>query len=72
MKPTRNSSRSPTCGVQRRGDEMYWCTICINDAKLDALISRGYLAASEREDAPAVQEALQAFLADRLSAAHLH
>ena len=37
------------------------------DAKLDALIARGYLAADEREDAEAVQAALEAFLADRLT-----
>jgi hypothetical protein len=40
--------------------------------KLDALVARGYLAADEREDAEAVQAALEAFLADRLSGGHLH
>ncbi len=35
-------------------------------------IARGYLAASERADATAVQAALQAFLADRLSGGYLH
>jgi hypothetical protein len=44
----------------------------VADAKLDALIARGYLAADEREDAEAVQAALEAFLADRLSGGHLH
>jgi hypothetical protein len=43
----------------------------VNDARLDALIARGYLAANEREDGLAVQEALQEFLADRLGG-HLH
>jgi len=36
------------------------------------VIARGYLAANEREDDLAVQEALQTFLADRLSGGHLH
>ena len=43
----------------------------MTDARLDALIARGYLAANEREDGLAVQEALQAFLAVRLGG-HLH
>ena len=42
------------------------------DAKLDALIARGYLAADEREDAAAVQAALEAFLADLASGGRLH
>ncbi len=44
---------------------MKWLTVRVNDARLDALIARGYLAANERADATAVQAALQAFLADR-------
>ena len=49
-----------------------WRQVRVTDAKLDALIARGYLAADEREDAEAVQAALEAFLADRLSGGHLH
>ena len=44
----------------------------MTDARLDALIARECLAADEREDAEAVEAALQAFLADRLSGACLH
>ena len=44
----------------------------MTEARLDALIARGYLAADEREDAEAVQAAFQAFLADGLSGGHLH
>jgi len=51
---------------------MRWLTVRVNDARLDALIARGYLAANDRADAVAVQAALQAFLADRLSGGHLH
>jgi hypothetical protein len=39
---------------------------------IDALITRGYLAADEPEDAEAVQAAFQAFLADGLSGGCLH
>jgi hypothetical protein len=44
----------------------------VADAKLDALIARGYLAADEREAAEALQAAIEAFLADRLSGGHFH
>jgi hypothetical protein len=72
VKPTRGSSRSPTGGARHRDDEFMWRQVRVADAKLDALIARGYLAADEREDAEAVQAALEAFLADRLSGSHLH
>ena len=71
MKPTRGLSRSPTGGARHRDDEFMWRQVRVADAKLDA-IARGYLAAEEREDAEAVQAALEAFLADRLSGGHLH
>jgi len=51
---------------------MKWLPVRVNDARLDALVARGYLATNKRADAVAVQEALQAFLADRLSGGHLH
>jgi hypothetical protein len=38
----------------------------------EVAVGREYLAADEREDAEAVQAALQAFLADGLSGGHLH
>jgi hypothetical protein len=71
VKPTRGSSRSPTGGPRHRDDEFMWRQVRVADAKLDALIARGYLAADEREDAEAVQAALESFLADRLGG-HLH
>ncbi len=72
MKPARGSSRSPTGGARHHDDEFKWLPVRVTDARLDALIDRGYLAANEREDATAVQEALQAFLADGLSGGQLH
>jgi hypothetical protein len=45
VKPTRGSSRSPTGGVRHRDDEFMWRQVRVTDAKLDALIARGYLAA---------------------------
>jgi hypothetical protein len=71
VKPTKGSSRSPTGGARHRDDELMWRQIRVTNAKLDALIARGYLAADEREDAKAVQAALEAFLAKRLGG-HLH
>jgi hypothetical protein len=71
VKPTRGLSRSPTGGARHHDDEFMWRQVRVADAKLDALIARGYLAADEREDAEAVQAALEAFLADRLSGGHL-
>jgi hypothetical protein len=58
--------------ARHRDDEFMWRQVRVADAKLDALIARGYLAADEREDAEAVQAALETFLADRLSGGHLH
>jgi hypothetical protein len=72
VKKARGSSRSPTGGARHRDDEFKWRQVRVTEARLDALIARGYLAADEREDDLAVQEALQAFLADRLSGGHLH
>jgi hypothetical protein len=66
VKPTRGSSRSPTGGARHRDDEFMWRQVRVADAKLDVLIARRYLAADEREDAEAIQAALEAFLADRL------
>jgi hypothetical protein len=71
VKPARGSSRSPTGGARHHDDEFKWLPVRVTDARLDALIGRGYLAANEREDGLAVQEALQAFLAVRLGG-HLH
>ena len=71
MKPTRGSSRSPTGGARHRDDEFMWRQVRVADATLDALIARGYLAADKREDAEAVQAAIEAFL-DRLSGGLLH
>jgi hypothetical protein len=70
VKPTKGSPRSPKGGAPHRDDELMWRQVRVPGAKLDALISRGYLAADEREDAEAVQAALEAFLADRLSGGH--
>ena len=53
-------------------EEFKWLPVRVTDARLDALIARGYLAADEREDGEAVQAAFQAFLADGLSGGHLH
>ena len=72
MKPTKGSSRSPTGGARHRDDKFKWHQVRVTDARLDALIARGYLAADEREDAGAVQAAFEAFLADPLSGGHLH
>jgi hypothetical protein len=72
VKPTKGSSRSPTGGTRHRDDEFKWRQVCVTDARFDALIARGYLAADEREDAEAVQAAFEAFLADGLSGGHLH
>ena len=72
MKPTRGSSRSPTGGARHRDDESKWRQVRVTEARLDALIARGYLAADEREDGLPIQEALQAFLADGLSGGHPH
>ncbi len=72
MKPARGSSRSRTGGARHDDEESKWLPVRVTDARLDALIARGYLAANEREDGLAVQEALQAFLADRLSGGQLH
>jgi hypothetical protein len=72
VKPARGSLRSPTCGARHRDDEFKWRQIRVTQARLDALIARGYLAADEREDAEAVQAAFQAFLADGLSGGRLH
>ncbi len=71
MKPARRSSRSPTGGARHRDDEFKCLPVRVTEARLDALIARGYLAANEREDGLAIQEALQAFLAKRLGG-HLH
>jgi hypothetical protein len=62
----------PMDSARHRDDEFMWRQVRVADAKLDALIARGYLAADEREDAEAVQAALETFLADRLSGGHLH
>jgi hypothetical protein len=72
VKPARGSSRSRTGGARHDDDEFKRLSVRVTDARLDALIARGYLAANEREDDLAVREALQAFLADRLSGGHLH
>jgi hypothetical protein len=72
VKPARGSSRSPTGGARRCDDEFKQLPVRVTDARLDALIARGYLAADEREDAEGVQAAFQAFLADGLSGGHLH
>jgi hypothetical protein len=72
VKPARGSSRSPTCGARRCDDEFKRLPVRVTEARLDALIARGYLAADEREDGEAVQAAFQAFLADGLSGGHLH
>ena len=48
-----------------------WRQVRVAEATLDALIARGYLAADNREDAEAVQVAIEAFL-DRLSGGLLH
>jgi hypothetical protein len=66
VKRARGSSRSPTGGARHHDDESRWLPVRVTEARLDALIARGYLAANEREDGLAVQEALQAFLAKRL------
>jgi hypothetical protein len=71
VKPTRGSSRSHAAGPRHRGDEFMWRQVRVADATLDALIARGYLAANHREDAEAVQAAIEAFL-DRLSGGLLH
>jgi hypothetical protein len=62
--------RRVACGTATT--KFMWRHVRVTDAKLDALIARGYLAADEREDAEAVRAALEAFLADRLSGGHLH
>jgi hypothetical protein len=72
VKPTRGSSRSPKCGAGHHDEEFRWRPVRVTEARLDALIARGYLAADEREDAEAVRAAFQAFLDDRLSGGHLH
>jgi hypothetical protein len=73
VKPTRGSSRSPTGGGRHRDDEFKRRQIRVTEARLDALIARGYLAADEREDAEAIQATFEAFLADGLSGGgHLH
>ena len=71
VKPTRSSSRLPSGGVLHHDDEFMWRQVRVADATLDALIARGYLAANNREDAEAVQAAIEAFL-DRLSGGLLH
>jgi hypothetical protein len=60
VKPARGSSRSPTGGARHRDDEFKWRQVRVTEARLDALIARGYLAADEPADAEAVQAALQA------------
>jgi hypothetical protein len=62
VKPTKGSSQSPTGGARRRDDEFKRLPVRVTEARLDALIARGYLAADERADAEAVQAAFQAFL----------
>jgi hypothetical protein len=57
VKPARGSSRSPTGGARHRDDEFKWRQVRVTEARLDALIARGYLAADERADAEAVQAA---------------
>ena len=71
MKPARGSSRSRTGGARQDDEESKRLPVRVTDARLDALIAMGYLAANEREDGPAVEAALQAFLAKRLGG-HLH
>jgi hypothetical protein len=71
VKPAKGSSRS-IGGARHRDDEFKWRTVRVTDARLDALIARGYLAADERAEDVAVREAFEAFLADRLSGGHLH
>jgi hypothetical protein len=66
VKPARGSFRSPTDGARQDDDEFRRIPVRVTDARLDSLIAMGYLAANEREDGLAVQEALQAFLAKRL------
>jgi len=72
VKPARGSSRSRTGGARHDDDEFKWLPVRVTDARLDALIARGYLAANERADAEAVQAAFQTFLDDGLSGGHLH
>jgi len=72
VKPARGSSRSRTGGARHHDDAFKWLPVRVTEARLDALIARGYLAADQREDGLAVQAAFQAFLADGLSGGHLH
>lgn len=52
MKPARGSSRLPTRGARQRCDEFKWLPVRVTDARLDALIARGYLAANEARRRP--------------------
>jgi hypothetical protein len=71
VKPARGSSRSRTGGARHDDEESKRLPVRVTNARLDALIAMGYLAANKREDGPAVEAALQAFLAKRLGG-HLH
>ena len=51
MKPARGSSRSRTGGARRHDDAFKWLPVRVTEARLDALIARGYLAADQREEA---------------------
>jgi hypothetical protein len=66
VKPGRGSFRSRTGGARHGDDDFKRLPVRVTDARLDALIAMGYLAANERENGLAVEAALQAFLAKRL------
>jgi hypothetical protein len=72
VKPAKGSSQSPTGRARRCDNEFKWLPVRVTEARLDALIARGYLAADKREDAEAVRAAFQAFLDDGLSGGHVH
>jgi hypothetical protein len=72
VKPARGSPRSPTGGARHRDDGFKWRQVRVTEARPDALIAGGYLAADERKAADAAQATFQAFLADGLSGGHLH
>jgi hypothetical protein len=71
VKPARGWFRSPKDGARQDNGEFRRIPVRVTDARLDALIAMGYLAANERENGLAVEAALQAFLAKRLGG-HLH